>query len=81
MQEADMSKEHAPTDDIFYNMVSIQYHSMKACEAYDKYLQDAHDHQDVAAFIRQCKQEDEARVLRAHELIKDLAGARQHANA
>ncbi len=76
-----MSNEHAPTDDIFFDMVSIQYHSMKACEAYDKYVEDAHDHQDVAEFIRQCQQQDQARVLKCHELIKELAGAKQHANA
>ncbi|HVL50624.1 MAG TPA: hypothetical protein VM754_03845 [Actinomycetota bacterium] len=76
-----MSNEHSPTDDIFFDMISIQYHSLKATAAYDKYLQDAHDHQDVADFIRQCKREDEARALRCHELMKELGGARQHANA
>lgn len=76
-----MSNEHAPTDDIFFNMVSIQYHSMKACEAYDKYIADAHDHEEVAAFIRECKEQDKARVMRTHELIKDLAGARNHSSA
>lgn len=74
-----MSSEHSPTDDIFYDMISIQYHSLKAIEVYDKYLEDAHDHQDVADFIRQCKQEDEARAMRCHELMKELGGARQHA--
>ncbi|HEX2179090.1 MAG TPA: hypothetical protein VHL54_06170 [Actinomycetota bacterium] len=76
-----MSDEHKPTDDIFYNMISIQYHSLKACDVYDKFLADAHDHTEVADFIRQCKQEDEARAIRCHELIKDLAGARKHVNA
>ena len=76
-----MSNEHAPTDDIFYDMISIQYHSLKAREAYDKYLSDAHDHTEVADFIRECKQQDEARALRCHELIKDLAGARHHVDA
>ncbi len=76
-----MSTEHKPTDDIFYDMISIQYHALKAAEAYDKYIQDAHDHEDVADFIRQCKQEDEARALRCHELMKELGGARQHSNA
>ena len=76
-----MSEEHAPTDDIFYDMISIQYHALKAAEAYEKYLQDAHDHQDVADFIRQCQQEDQARAIRCHELMKELGGARRHQNA
>ncbi len=73
-----MSNEHKPTDDIFFDMISIQYHALKPRDTYDKYLEDAHDHTEVADFIRQCKQEDEARALRCHELIKDLAGARNH---
>lgn len=76
-----MSDEHLPTDDIFYDMVSIQYHSMKACDVYEQYLKDAHDHEAVAEFIRQCQTEDKARVLRVHELIKEIGGARQHAHA
>ncbi|HEX2053984.1 MAG TPA: hypothetical protein VHJ78_09710 [Actinomycetota bacterium] len=76
-----MSTEHAPTDDIFYDMISIQYHALKAREAYEKYLQDAHDHQDVADFIRQCQQQDEERARRCHQLMKELGGARQHGNA
>lgn len=75
-----MSTEHSPTDDIFFDMISIQYHSLKACEAYDKYLQDTHDHQDVADFIRECKQQDQARAIRCHELMKELGGAREHSN-
>jgi hypothetical protein len=67
-----MSSIHRPTDDIVFDMVSIQYHSLKAGEAYAKYLEDVHDHDDVAEFVRQCQSEDEARVARAHELIRDL---------
>jgi hypothetical protein len=67
-----MSNVHRPTDDIVYDVVSIQYHALKAGEAYDKYLKDVHDHEDVAEFIRQCQSEDEARALRAHELIREL---------
>lgn len=76
-----MSNEHTPLDDIFFDLISIQYHSLKAREVYDTYLGDVHDHTDVADFIRQCKQEDEARAMRCHELIKDIAGARNHVNA
>ena len=76
-----MSEEHAPTDDIFYDMISIQYHALKAGEAYEKYLQDAHDHEDVAEFIRQCQREDQARAIRCHELMKQLGGAHRHQNA
>lgn len=67
-----MSTEHNVTDDIVYNMISIQYHALKSADVYDKYLADCHDHDDVAAFVRQCKEEDMGRANRAHDLIKSL---------
>jgi hypothetical protein len=67
-----MSTMHKPTDDIVYDVVSIQYHALKAGEAYSKYLEDVHDHKDVEDFIRQCQEEDKARTLRSHELLRDL---------
>jgi hypothetical protein len=67
-----MSNVHRPSDDIVYDMVSIQYHALKAGDVYDRYLEDAHDHEDVAEFVRQCKSEDAARAVRAHELLRDL---------
>lgn len=67
-----MSTDHKPTDNIVYNMISIQYHALKSSEVYDKYLEDTHDHHDVAEFIRQCQTEDASRVQRCHDLIKSL---------
>ncbi len=64
-----MASEHTPADDIFYDLVSIQYHALKGAEVYDKYLEDAHDHDEVADFIRQVKDEDAARAVRCHELL------------
>ena len=43
-----MAAEHEPTDDIFYDLVSIQYHALQGAELYGKYLEDAHDHEDIA---------------------------------
>lgn len=67
-----MSTEHNVTDDIVYDMISIQYHAMKAGDVYDSYLQDAHDHDDVITFINQCKEQDAARIQQSHDLIKGL---------
>lgn len=71
-----MASEHTPADDIVYDLVSIQYHALKAAEVYDKYLEDAHDHEDVAEFIRQVKEEDSGRAVRSHELLKELTKGR-----
>jgi hypothetical protein len=71
-----VSNEHEPTDDIFYDLVSIQYHALKGAEVYDKYIEDAHEHEDVADFIRQVKDQDAERAVRAHQLLGELSGTR-----
>jgi hypothetical protein len=70
-----MASNHSPADDIVYDLVSIQYHALKAAELYDKYLRDAEDHEDVAAFIRECQQQDSDRAMRAHQLLGSLTSA------
>jgi hypothetical protein len=67
-----MASEHTPADNIVYDLISIQYHALKGAEVYDRYLDDTHDHEDVAEFIRQVKEEDSRRAIRCHELLHDL---------
>ena len=69
-----MADEHAPTDDIFYDLVSIQYHALQGAELYDKYIEDAHEHEDVVEFFRQVKDQDAERAVRAHQLLGELSG-------
>jgi hypothetical protein len=52
--------------------VSIQYHARQGAEVYDKYIEDAHDHTEVADFIRQVQEEDSRRAIRCHELLGEL---------
>lgn len=69
-----MASQHTVADDIVYDLVSIQYHALKGAEVYDKYLEDAHaaDHSDVTDFVRMCREQDNERAQRCHELLKDL---------
>ena len=67
-----VSSAHTPADDIVYDLVSIQYHALQGGETYGKYLEDAHEHEDVKTFIEQCQEEDSRRALRCHELLKVL---------
>lgn len=69
-----MSSQHTVADDIVYDLISIQYHALKGAEVYDRYLEDAHssDHDEVTEFIRMCKQQDEERAQRCHDLLGDL---------
>ena len=69
-----MASQHTAVDNIVYDLISIQYHALKGAEVYDRYLEDAHssEHPDVSDFIKQCKQQDQDRAKRAHELLRDL---------
>ncbi len=69
-----MATSHELTDDIVYDLISIQYHALQGNESYDEYLQDAHrqEHSEVTEFIEQCQQQDRERVRRCHELIGEL---------
>jgi hypothetical protein len=71
-----MGSEHTPADDIVYDLVSIQYHALKGAEVYDKYIEDAHEHDDVVEFIKQVKEEDANRAVRCHELLGDITKAK-----
>ena len=69
-----MATQHSPADDIVYNLVSVQYHALKAAQAYDSYVSDAEGHQDVQSFFKQCAQQDAERATTCHELLGQLTG-------
>jgi len=71
-----MSSAHTPADDIFYDLVAVQYHALKGAQLYDKFAQDAAEHEDVRAFISQIKEQDAQRAQRAHELLGKLTSER-----
>ncbi len=71
-----MGSEHTPADDIVYDLVSIQFHALKGAEVYDKYIEDAHEHEDVVQFIKEVKDQDAQRAIRCHELLRDLTKER-----
>lgn len=70
-----MPSSHTPADDIVYDLVSIQYHALQAADLYEKYIQDAHEHEEVVQFIRQCQEQDNERAMRCHQLLGQLTGS------
>jgi hypothetical protein len=70
-----MAEQHSPADDIVYDLVSIQYHALKAAQTYDAYVQDAEGHDDVRAFFEQCAQQDAERAKKCHELLGQLTAS------
>jgi rubrerythrin len=64
-------------DDVTYDLVSVQYHSLKAGHDYGQYVRDAKNagRDDIAEFFSSVMAEDSARAKRCHEFLKDLAGS------
>jgi hypothetical protein len=63
-------------DDVTYDLISVQYHSLKAGHDYGQYVRDADNagRQDIADFFRRVMDEDSARAKQCHEYIKELSG-------
>ena len=66
-------------DDVTFDLISVQYHSLKAGHDYGQYVRDAENAglDDIAAFFRQVMDEDSRRAQKIHEFIKDLSGSRR----
>jgi hypothetical protein len=73
-----MTNPHSPADDVVYDLVSIQYHALKAASHYDQYFTDAAEHPDVQEFLRQIQQQDFERAQRCHQLLGELTGVGMH---
>ena len=67
-----MASAHTPADDLVYDLVSVQYHALKAAQTYDQYIADADGHPDVVKFLKQAKKQDAARAETCHQLLRDL---------
>lgn len=64
-------------DDITFDLVSVQYHALKAGHDYGQYVRDADNggRQDIADFFRKVMEEDSARAKQCHEFLKELSGS------
>ncbi len=70
-------------EDVFYDLVSVQYHSLKAGHDYGQYVRDAENAglDDVAAFFREVMDQDSQRAKRCHEFLKRLESTEHGVNA
>jgi rubrerythrin len=64
-------------DDVTFDLVSVQYHSLKAGHDYGQYVRDADNagRQDIADFFRKVMEDDSARAKQCHEFLKELSGS------
>ena len=63
-------------DDVSFDLISVQYHSLKAGQDHGQHVRDAENagRQDIADFFRRVMEEDSARAKQCHEFLKELSG-------
>jgi len=63
-------------DDVTFDLISVQYHSLKAGHDYGQYVRDAENagQDEIASFFRDVMQQDSDRAHRCHELLAGLGG-------
>ncbi|GAA3623837.1 hypothetical protein C8D88_110127 [Lentzea atacamensis] len=66
-------------DDVTYDLISVQYHALKAGHDYGQYVRDADNagRQDIADFFRRVMEEDSGRAKQCHEFLKELSGSEE----
>ena len=64
-------------DDVSYDLISLQYHSLKAGHDYGQYVRDAENagKQDIAEFFRTVMKEDSERAAQCHKFLAQLSGS------
>ena len=64
-------------DDVSFDLISVQYHSLKAGHDYGQYIRDARNagKDDIAAFFEEVRSQDSNRAARCHQFLKQLSGS------
>jgi rubrerythrin len=66
-------------EDVAFDLISVQYHSLKAGHDYGQYVRDAENAglDDIAGFFREVMEQDSARGRRCHEFLRQISGTEQ----
>ena len=64
-------------DDVSFDLISLQYHSLKAGHDYGQYVRDARNagRDDIADFFEQVMSQDSERAAKCHAFLADLSGS------
>ena len=65
-------------DDVTFDLISVQYHSLKAGHDYGQYVRDADNagRSDIADFFRSVMKQDAERAAQCHTYLKQLETGR-----
>jgi len=63
-------------DDVTFDLISVQYHALKAGHDYGQYVRDAQNagKDDIASFFEQIMAEDSSRAQKCHDYLRELGG-------
>ena len=61
------------TSNLFYDLVSIQYHALKGQEVYGRYIKDAQGQQEIVRFFEEVRRQDIQRAEQCHRLLAQLS--------
>ncbi len=63
-------------DDVTFDLISVQYHSLKAGHDYGQYVRDARNagQEEIAAFFEEVMAQDADRAKKCHEFLRQLGG-------
>ena len=66
-------------DDVTFDLISVQYHSLKAGHDYGQYVRDADNAglTDIADFFREVMKQDSERAAKCHEFLTRMSGSDQ----
>ncbi|MGX1274439.1 acyl carrier protein [Streptomyces phaeoluteigriseus] len=65
--------------DVVYDLVSVQYHSLKAGHDYGQYVRDAENagKKEIAEFFRSVMEQDSERAAKCHQFLSELSGTEE----
>jgi hypothetical protein len=74
LKGGDMATGETGFDDVTFDLISVQYHSLKAGHDYGQYVRDAKNAglDDVASFFDEVMAQDSERARRCHEFLGQL---------
>lgn len=63
-------------DDVTFDLISVQYHALKAGHDYGQYVRDAQNagQDEIAQFFTRVMEEDSARAQECHRFLAQLGG-------
>lgn len=61
-------------DDLTYNVITVLHEKSKGLEAYEQYIEDASDNDEVREIFEELRDQDQETVTRLEECLRTLVG-------